>query len=178
MNTPIQNLTNILNANKSFSIKVLEGDKVAEYFDQKLVEKKHHWEEITQHMLATNVDISLFGNPAYQNKVEILDLKFEFMIFTEAAVVDLIVRGKRPADAVFQLWLGQKSLIGPVCFHPKCNRRWNNELVQLSDWEMTMTSMVLNAEEGVGSIHLAKDVLNSLAIKEPTKFGKVLEVLN
>ena len=141
--------------------------------------RNEHWAKLITQMSSKNIKLTLISPPEYTNTFKLNGENFGFSIFTNRSLINRITNNKSQVDSLYQLSKNSKSVIVGVSFNLMCDRRWNDSLVHLTNWEKTITSMVLNAEEGRGSSLVMLDILYSLAEKDKEGlFSNIFRVLD
>ena len=147
--------------------------------NQSAEKRKDEWDYAFGLMSPLNIDLATIAMPAYESKFKLDGRKFKFAIYTHPRIINFASKAGRLNNSVFQLFCGNKSLIIGVKFHPMCDRKWDETKIHLSDWEKTLTSMALNAQEGDRPFFVALDILYSIAQQDKSKnFTNVFQVLN
>jgi hypothetical protein len=162
----ISNFCKLVSTTIEIEKKEISKSDITNYFSHIKKVRSDHWSTYIDKMSTCNVDISLLGKAAFSSHFTLDEKDFEFNIFTDRAIVKKITKNNPTVDSIYQIWYKSISLIVGVRFHPMCQVRWNDEILELNSWEKTLTSMVLNAEEGQGSSLVIRDILYSLANKD------------
>ena len=158
---------------------ISNSDDITNYFSHFNKVRNDYWTAYISKMSPSNFDISLLGKAAFSSHFTIDEKDFEFNIFSDRAIVKTITKNNPTVDSIYQIWHKSLSLIVGVRFHPMCQVRWNDEVLELNSWEKTLTSMVLNAEEGQGSSLVILDILYSLASQDKEGlFSNIFKVLD
>lgn len=164
---------------KDIQLIPMSNSDISNYFAKIGKVRNEHWTDYLKRMSTSNINLSFFGKSSFNSRFVIDDKEFNFFIYTDPKIVNPITRNNKFVDSVFQLWHKSSSLIVGVRFHPKCQLNWNDDYFELSDWEKTFTSMVLNAENGNGSSLVVQDILRSIASKdEEGVFANIFRVLD
>lgn len=165
--------------NGGFEYEDIDSEEKSNRMNQTAETRKDEWDYAFGLMSPLNIDLATIVMPAYEFRFKLDCRKFKFAIFTHPQIINFASRVGRLNNSIFQLFCGNKSLIIGVKFHPMCDRMWDEKKIELSDWEKTLTSMALNAQEGDGPFFVAMDVLHSIAKQDKSKnFTNVFQVLN
>jgi len=147
---------------------IVSGEQAIEKHQKRMSDiRNEQWRNTINDMSPANLDLTQFSQAAYSKVFKLDNKQFQLDIHTESSLVDRVTRGDTSIDALYQLRHESGSIIVGVPLHPMCDRRWNDEVVPLSDWAKVMTSMMLNTEEGRGRFFVVKDVIYSIAIIDP-----------
>lgn len=175
----IKKLCNSISKNNDVQIKAMASSDITNYFARINKVREEHWADYLTRMSPLNINLSFLGKASFNSRFIIDGKEFNFFIYTDSKIVKPITKNNKLVDSVFQIWHKSSSLIVGVQFHPKCQLNWNDDFIELSDWEKTFSSMALNAEEGNGSSLVVRDILKSIASKdEKGLFSNIFRVLD
>lgn len=147
---------------------ISDEQQIKNHFKRLSEVREQQWLGVLKQMSSTNVDLTLISKAAYSISFKLDNKRFQLDIHTHRHVVDAVTGNDETVDAIYQLWHKSKSIIVGVPLHPMCDRRWNDDVVSLSDWAKVLSSMMLNTEEGRGSYFVIRDILYRIAAVDPS----------
>lgn len=122
---------------------------------------EQEWESMISQM-TSNMDMTKLAAPIYSKQFKFHKKSFQIDVHNEERVVGVLNRDGQGYDAAIQLWHKEKNVIIGIQHHEKCDKRWDNKHVELSDWAKVFTSMVLNAAEQGEMLFVTQDILTGL----------------
>lgn len=154
------------------------NEELLKYFEHKQNLSEQEWDAMIDQM-APNVDFTLFCKAIYSNNFKYHKKSFQIDIHNDELVMGIVNRNDKKYDAAIQIWHKYKSVVIGVRLNKYCDKRWNDEHVELCDWAKVLTSFLLNAYESGEHCNVQKGIVYELGRIDPrVQNSGIFEVLD